>query len=642
MTASDLAAQNRAFGAPIRDGSGRIRYIIDVREAALAGYPASSPPKDGFPEYLKPQTRHLAAAMALQYGFVPRALTSWIGTTITTYLTEEQAARLQGDARVASLFPDRRVELSSSLWQDNGRYSWGVVATGAATVLPNSVIIYILDTGVGLHQDLPSVSRAAAFPTANPIGCNPHSTHVAGIIGAVGQTTPPVAGSLGVIAGTPIVSVGIGWENTIGLPCAPTSDDAAVSGYLSGLEYIRAHILATGKVGVVNISANLQDFKTIFPLGAKLAQVATPNGLYRGAFIAQSAGNGVSATGNACGVTYDAQLVDDGVMIVGAIDANGQQVVPLAGIPGMRGPFQASLAGSNYGQCVDVWAPGKDIASTWKANQSSPPSAADQHAVLSGTSMAAPHLTAVAAYLANFWGLTTPSQIEAWVRAYMFSLGSTAQDGRPILTANLSGVRPTAIPSPLFALNSDTKNVVIPAAQPFTLRYDSIGASSCSISAQINGVPWYSVPNFQPAYDWGTVQLGSGSYRWSVDCVSTAGYHNTASIQADVVPTPSPTVTFYVDNVSQPNGGTYVYPYSTNGHAPVNFRYSSSLESDCDLVTQSGPIGGPLSPWYSYAHLGIVFDWGAVVWTPGDYQYTISCYGGNYGNVSTTVNIASR
>lgn len=39
---------------------------------------------------------------------------------------------------------------------------------------------------------------------------------------------------------------------------------------------------------------------------------------------------------------------------------------------------------SNYGSCVDVWAPGTSIQSTWIGSQ-------NQVHVLSGTSMAAPH-----------------------------------------------------------------------------------------------------------------------------------------------------------------------------------------------------------------------------------------------------------
>jgi hypothetical protein len=650
MTASSLRAAEEAFDAPVTDPDGRILYIIDINETALGSYSRMAAPVDGFPDYLKPETRVLAAAMASQYGFAARSLTSWIGSTITTFLNEQQVTRLRADSRVAAITPDRRVRLSASLWQNSGRYSWGTVSIGPQLVQSNPIPVYVLDTGVGNHWNLMNVTRLAP-PTVKEIGCNLHSEHVAGIIGATGSTPTLEPGSKGVIGGIPIISVGVGEPNTSGSLCAITNDATLVSGYLNGLEYIRSRVLTSGRVAIINISANRQEFRTIFALGAKLAQVATPNGSYPGAFIVQSAGNGTLPTAgapygtpqSACNAAYDAQLLADGIMVVGAMDANGQQIVPLAGIPGMRGPQQASLNGSNFGPCVDVWAPGKDIASTWRTPSYDPASVNDTHFMMSGTSMAAPHVAAVAAHLATAAGATTPSQIESLVRGSMFSLGSVAQDQRPIYTTNLTGSRPHAIPSPLFAIGSDTKDVIIPSMQPFKIRYDSVGASSCSLSAKINGSPWYSVPNFQTSYNWDDewIYLGAGNYRWTVDCVSSSGHHNSATIRAEVLSTAA-TATFYVNDTPQANGGTYTYYYSNSDfHPPVNFRYSSSQETDCDLVAQSGPVGGPLSPWYSYPHLGIAFDWGPVVWTPGDYRYTITCYGGAT-TVVKTVNIASR
>lgn len=103
--------------------------------------------------------------------------------------------------------------------------------------------------------------------------------------------------------------------------------------------------------------------------------------------------------------------------------------------------------GSNFGKCVDVWAPGDFIYSTWGSggyatyatgsysggqpasyvlgsapgNPTSPYSGAPQVGFygwqwLSGTSMAAPHVAAAAAYLADKYYLSTPAAIEQKVR----------------------------------------------------------------------------------------------------------------------------------------------------------------------------------------------------------------------------------
>ncbi|KAI5820730.1 peptidase S8/S53 domain-containing protein [Pyronema omphalodes] len=59
---------------------------------------------------------------------------------------------------------------------------------------------------------------------------------------------------------------------------------------------------------------------------------------------------------------------------------------------------------SNYGTCVDIFAPGTNITSTY-------PDGPTASKVLSGTSMAAPHATGVAAYLMSLEKITTPQQV---------------------------------------------------------------------------------------------------------------------------------------------------------------------------------------------------------------------------------------
>jgi subtilisin family serine protease len=65
---------------------------------------------------------------------------------------------------------------------------------------------------------------------------------------------------------------------------------------------------------------------------------------------------------------------------------------------------------SNYGACVDVFAPGFGIESAWLSGP------ADTH-VLSGTSMAAPHVAGVVAQLLQLHPSYTPQQVVDAVRA---------------------------------------------------------------------------------------------------------------------------------------------------------------------------------------------------------------------------------
>jgi cerevisin len=65
---------------------------------------------------------------------------------------------------------------------------------------------------------------------------------------------------------------------------------------------------------------------------------------------------------------------------------------------------------SNHGECVDVYAPGEDIISAWIG-------APDVVNVLSGTSMATPHVTGIVAYaMANSTLANSPGLMKEWIR----------------------------------------------------------------------------------------------------------------------------------------------------------------------------------------------------------------------------------
>ena len=79
---------------------------------------------------------------------------------------------------------------------------------------------------------------------------------------------------------------------------------------------------------------------------------------------------------------------------------------------------------SNYGSCVDIWAPGDAIYAEWR-NFYSNTVVDGQYsniASISGTSMAAPHVAAAAAYYADSMGLGTPSAIEQAIRSSWITL----------------------------------------------------------------------------------------------------------------------------------------------------------------------------------------------------------------------------
>ena len=128
---------------------------------------------------------------------------------------------------------------------------------------------------------------------------------------------------------------------------------------------------------------------------------------------------------------------DDGIMVVGAINQYAGSANPFT--PASPA-VEATDPPTSCGRCVDIWAPGDAIWSTWGAN---PPTGYSNGtysnmARLSGTSMASPHVAAAAAYIADVEGLTTPAAVEQRIRQLGVQFGGTVdQGGFPIKVLQL-------------------------------------------------------------------------------------------------------------------------------------------------------------------------------------------------------------
>lgn len=296
----------------------------------------------------------------------------------------------------------------------DGNASMGAL-TGAG------VDVYVVDTGVRpTHEQLNGrVIPGIDIPTANgdavvnpaSSDCDGHGTHVASTIG--GTTT-------GVAVQANIISVRV-------LDC---NGDGEVVDVVRALEWIRAHH-KSGRAAVANLS-----------LGVDLGD------------------NGDSI------IAMVHELVDDGVVMVVAAgngDSTGKGIDACRIAPGSE-PLSFTVGAvtkndyaapySNYGPCVDIWAPGGDrtapVNAAWYRSDS-------EYMGDIGTSMAAPHVAGVVALLAQQQPGLCPSQlvdaiIERSAKNVIQGMDGTSQNRLLFAdTAPVASVVPPGLPSNIVA-----------------------------------------------------------------------------------------------------------------------------------------------------------------------------------------------
>ncbi|MEO8673603.1 MAG: S8 family serine peptidase [Tahibacter sp.] len=499
----------------VTDELGRVRYGIVFRVDALNAYSRSamSSDRDRFGNDKDQRMVNLVVSFERRYDLHAIDMTSdgnLTNLTLTAYLTQDQVEAISQDQDVERMIRDTGLEFSSAVWSDQlvsgETRSWGKMAVNNSNApSAGSVRVYVIDSGVGKHSDLNVVARINAYDL-NPstdgylVGCYAHATHVAGIIGAKADGV----GSVGVWPGTAIVSVAIS---------NPASDYNSAnhclndpSNYVQGIENAIDRVIddisKNGHVGIVNLSINGPQFKLDSVLRTKLASLITPTASYPGAFVVQSAGNHEEPSEN---VAYGPPSPNDGYMVIGGINNFGQAVVMLNGLPAFRNPGIGNEEGTNYGSYVEAWAPSVDIYAPFVAGKQSGLTTYSTYGKLSGTSMAAPHVAGLAAYLVESGGLTTPSSIENSIRSHFSMLGSTDKGNMAI---NLPTVSPLAgtrnKPFGEFAISARCFD------PPF--RTTSCPPASMSVERPNGTLAVYTDETYNVSFD----SRGSGSYTCDV------------------------------------------------------------------------------------------------------------------------------
>jgi len=301
-----------------------------------------------------------ARSVAAVAGVSPKYVYSVINGFAAT-LNPGQLTALRNNPNVALIEQDQVVNTvatqSSATWGIDRIDQRALPRSGTYnyTSTASTVYAYIIDTGIYTAHTNFGGRATNVFDAfgGNGNDCNGHGTHVAGTVGS---------STYGVAKSVKLRGVRV-------LDCAGSGSN---SGVIAGIDHVR---LNHTKPAVANMSLGGGYSATINTAVTNLANA--------GVFVVVAAGND---NANACNYSPASATA---VTTVGATTST-----------------DARASYSNYGSCVDVYAPGSSITSTWSNGSTN---------TISGTSMASPHVAGVGALYKATYGDASQDTVNSWI-----------------------------------------------------------------------------------------------------------------------------------------------------------------------------------------------------------------------------------
>ena len=305
-------------------------------------------------------------------------------------LPEGRLEEVRSDERVAYVEPDQTTRATAQT------VPWGIdridadnssTKAGNGSGAVSNVNAYVIDSGIYKHRDLRVVNHVNFAGDGKNYDCYGHGTHVAGIVAAKDNARDVV----GAAPGAPLTGVKV----------TGCRGSGAVSDAIAGIDWVTANAV---RPAIANISLGSGPDRAF--------DKAVTNSAASGVFYSIAAGNEGADACNESPARAGAGT-DNGIATVAATNKRDAE------------PYW-----SNYGTCVDIWAPGAGILSTKKGGGTTK---------MSGTSMSAPHVGGGAALYLLKNTAASPETVEGELTSGAKTTASTSKDGAAILREYVGG-----------------------------------------------------------------------------------------------------------------------------------------------------------------------------------------------------------